>query len=234
MSACSTAVGAREGDGPVTAGPKYTKIPGPFKRHVDGPLRNQLMTDPMVWSSRELELTAGLPDWSLSEKADGTNIRIHFDGYSVSYGGRTDNAQMPPALDTYLHATFVEELFEQLFGTTEVTLYGEGIGPKIQSGGLYGETRVVLFDVLIGGVWLLRPAVEEVAQALGVGVVPLVSTGVTLFEGIEIVRAGLSSEIAAEQGNTLTAEGLVATLASGMLDRRGNRIQTKLKGRDFS
>lgn len=216
-----------------TAGPKYPKVPGPFRRHTDGPLRNQLMTDPMIWSSRELELTWELPDWQLTEKADGTNIRIHFDGYSVTFGGRTDNAQMPPALDEYLRATFAEELFEQQFGTTEVTLYGEGIGPKIQSGGLYGETRVVLFDVLIGGMWLLRPDVEEIAANLGVEAVPLVATGVRLDYAIDIVRGGLTSEIAAEKGNTLTAEGLVATLASGLLDRRGNRIQTKIKGRDF-
>jgi hypothetical protein len=216
----------------ATAGPKYPKIPGPWKRETEGPLRNQVIEG--EWTSRELELTADLPDWQFTEKADGTNIRIHFDGYRVTFGGRTDNAQMPPALDEYLRNTFVEELFEQQFGETEVTLYGEGIGPKIQSGGLYGETRVVLFDVLIGGMWLLRDSIEEIAAALGVEVVPLVDSGVPLARGIRRVRLGLDSAIAAGQGNALTAEGLVATLASGLRDRRGNRIQTKLKARDLT
>jgi hypothetical protein len=216
----------------ATAGPLYPKIPGVWKREIEGPRRNQLIEG--AWTSRELELTAGLYDWNLSEKADGTNVRIGWTGYEVVFGGRTDKAQMPPALDEYLRATFVEELFEQQFGETPVTVYSEGIGPKIQSGGLYGETRAVIFDVRIGNMWLLRPDVEDIASALGVGVVPLVDTAVTLLDGIEIVRRGLYSEIAAEQGNSLLSEGLVATLASGMLDRRGQRIQTKLKHKDLT
>lgn len=213
-------------------GPLYPKINGPWRREVDGPRRNHLIEN--EWTSPELELLSGVAGWDASEKCDGTNVRIHFDGYSVSYGGRTNKAQMPQPLLDYLTATFQVELFEQHFGTTEVTVYAEGLGPRIQkNGNLYGDTKAAIFDVRIGGVWLLRPAVEEIAEILGAEVVPLELQGVTLAEAIEVVRSGLSSTIARRAGNEREAEGLVATLATGLLDRRGNRLQVKLKAVDL-
>jgi hypothetical protein len=213
----------------TTAGPLFPKIPGPWKRETEGPNRNKVIEG--AWTSRELELLAGVKDWYMTEKLDGTNIRIHWDGYRVSFGGRTDNAQMPPQLQKYLEETFTEELFEQQFGETAATVYGEGIGPKIQSGGAYGDTRVVVFEVLVGGMWLLPDAVTDVAVGLGVERAPMVLRGVDLYSGIEVVRSGLSSRASAVP---LTAEGLVATLESGLRDRRGNRIQVKLKTRDLT
>jgi hypothetical protein len=207
----------------------FPKIPGPWKRETEGPNRNKVIEG--AWTSRELELLAGVKDWYMTEKLDGTNIRIHWDGYRVSFGGRTDNAQMPPQLQKYLEETFTEELFEQQFGETAATVYGEGIGPKIQSGGAYGDTRVVVFEVLVGGMWLLPDAVTDVAVGLGVERAPMVLRGVDLYSGIEVVRSGLSSRASAVP---LTAEGLVATLESGLRDRRGNRIQVKLKTRDLT
>ena len=118
-------------DETLDVGPTFQKIPGPWKRYSDGPLRNQLI--PNAWSSPELEVTASIPGWTMTEKMDGTNIRVHHDGFSVSFGGRTNKAQIPLPLANYLSATFHSELFEQQFGETPVTVYGEGIGPKIQA-----------------------------------------------------------------------------------------------------
>ena len=36
--------------------------------------------------------------WNFTEKIDGTNIRVHWDGHKVMFGGRTDNAQIPTSL----------------------------------------------------------------------------------------------------------------------------------------
>ena len=33
--------------------------------------------------------------WEFTEKIDGTNIRILWDGHKVMFAGRTDNAQIP-------------------------------------------------------------------------------------------------------------------------------------------
>lgn len=212
-----------------TAGPTYPKIPSPYEREVSGPNRNKLIEG--QWSSRELELTAGLTDWQFTEKLDGTNTRIRWDGYSVSFAGRTNNAQIQPEVLEYLEDTFREELFEQQFGEKQVTIYAEAVGPKIQKvGRFYGETKVRVFDAKIGDLWMSYENIGNIAAALGVGTVPLVIQGVSLFTGIEIVRGGLLSD---ESVEPLTAEGLVGTLASGMLTRRGSRIQTKIKAVDF-
>lgn len=48
--------------------------------------------------------------WQITEKVDGTNIRIGLspDG-NVSFNGRTDNAQLPAPLVSYLQTTFTAE-----------------------------------------------------------------------------------------------------------------------------
>jgi hypothetical protein len=205
----------------------YQKIPSPFKRHVDGPLRNQFIDG--EWASPELEATAGVP-WLFTEKFDGTNIRVGWDGHKVAFGGRTDAAQIQPEVQAYLDATFLEELFEQKFGETEVTLYGEATGPKIQKvGRLYGETKFTLFDVNIHGMWLLRDSIEDVAAALGVGVVPIYMKG-TIMDAIAHVRTGIISESMADDH---LVEGLVGVTQAGLLDRRGERLIVKIKTRDF-
>jgi RNA ligase len=206
---------------------EYHKIPGPFRRETEGPNRNKII--PGAWTSPALEVLANVP-WIFTEKVDGTNIRVHWDGHRVTFGGRTDNAQIPAKLFARLQELFTEELFEQTFvDTPAVTLYGEGYGAGIQkAGGNYSPTPdFVLFDVKIGGFWLLRDNVEDVAQKLGLRVVPVVLIG-TLHDGIALVRSGLRSA----WGN-FPAEGAVGVTLPGLLDRAGHRIAVKIKGTDF-
>ena len=40
--------------------------------------------------------------WQGTEKIDGTNIRIHWDGHDITFAGHTDKAQIPNNLKTYL------------------------------------------------------------------------------------------------------------------------------------
>ena len=94
--------------------------------------------------------------WSFTEKVDGTNIRIFWDGHKVQFGGRTDNAQIPLPLFNRLNELFGGEtnaqLFEQKFGNKEIMLFGEGYGAKIQNGGLYrADVDFILFDAIISG-----------------------------------------------------------------------------------
>lgn len=204
---------------------EYQKIPGPYKRHTEGPNRNRLIEG--MWSTPDLAVLAGI-DWVWTEKVDGTNIRIHWDGHKVTYGGRTADAQLPARLLPVLDHLFPEELFEQQFNGTAVTLFGEGYGAGIQKGGIYrADMSFVLFDVHIGGWWLRRTDVEDVASKIGIDVVPIVKTG-TVGEAIEIVRAGLKSAWLGAP-----AEGLVGTTPTGLLDRNGVRIMVKIKAKDF-
>ena len=172
--------------------------------------------------------------WEWTEKIDGTNIRVHWDGHQVSFGGRTDRAQIPADLVNRLNELFGGEtnaqMFEQKFGETEVTLYGEGYGAKIQKGGgLYKSDGVdfILFDVHVGSMWLTRYSVEDIAEAFGIDVVPIILRG-DIDDAVDFVKSKPMSTI-----GTAPMEGLVGRPMEELRDRRGNRIIVKLKVRDF-
>lgn len=205
---------------------EYPKIYGPFRRETDGPNRNKVIRG--AWTAPEFEALAGL-DWTWTEKVDGTNIRVHWDGHKVTYGGRADRAQIPARLIEVLNKLLPEELFEQKFGAAEVTLYGEGYGAGIQKGGVYRpDMSFVLFDVLVGQWWLRFADVCDVAESLGLDRVPLVLLG-SVAEAIDQVAAGLPSGWNPDR----PAEGLVGTAPHGLLSRSGERLLLKVKAADF-
>lgn len=171
-------------------------------------------------------------DWYFTEKIDGTNIRIHWDGHKVEFAGRTDKAQIPKPLMDYLNNTFgsveAEEMFEQKFGETDVILFGEGYGPGIQKGGAYrDDVSFILFDVQIGDTWLKRDSVEDIATAFGIDVVPIIFIG-NLWQAVDYVKTKPKSTI-----GTANMEGLVGRPLTEMLDRMGKRVIVKIKVCDF-
>ena len=114
--------------------------------------------------------------WIWTEKIDGTNIRVMWDGEKIRYGGKTDNAQIPAFLLSVMDDMFPVDVFKDLYPETPLCLYGEGFGAKIQKKGkeYLGNTQsFILFDVRIGDVWLERHNVEDVAEKLGIQVVPI-------------------------------------------------------------
>lgn len=205
---------------------EYHKIDGLFKRDeatkrlVEGVYRN-----PAV------EYLAG-NEWIFTEKIDGTNVRVYWDGHRVAFAGRTDKASLPvplmEALETMFGGEVNEQIFEEHFGGKEVTLYGEGYGAKIQSGGNYRpDQSFILFDVNVGGVWLSRENVEAVAKYFGIDTVPVILRG-TIQQAIECVKTRPASTI-----GTAKMEGLVGRPAQELLTANGNRIIVKIKVRDF-
>ncbi len=206
---------------------EYHKIETVFNRSTDGDKR-------LIWGDYRNETVEYLADniWQFTEKIDGTNIRIHWDGHNVEMGGRTDRAQIPKHLMNYLSATFltpeVEELFEQTYGEKDVILFGEGYGAKIQNGGDYrSDVSFILFDILIGDNWQSREWVEATAKMFGIDVVPIVLEG-TIGDGIDYVMQHNNSTI----GNAVM-EGVVGRPKVEMKDRLGNRIIVKIKWKDF-
>ena len=71
------------------------------------------------------------------------------------------------------------------------TIYGEGYGVKIQSGGNYINDGVgfIIFDVKVGDLYLLRETMEIIAKKLGAPVVPYMGQ-FTIDEAIDFVRKG--------------------------------------------
>lgn len=213
---------------------QYHKIPTLWKRESKKPHR--LIVG--AFSSPELELLADL-DWEWTEKVDGTNIRIGWDGDRVRFGGKTDRAQLPAHLVERLTELFGgdagEQLFEQTFTSATVdepvTLYGEGYGAKIQKGGENYKpdgADFVLFDVRVGRWWLRREDVEGVGQALGCDVVPILAHG-SLHELQQAVSTGFASR----WGPEVDPEGIVARAPLGISTRSGSRLICKLKGSDL-
>lgn len=209
---------------------QYTKIQTVYKR--DEKTKKIMEGD---FSLPEFEYLKD-SKWVFTEKVDGTNTRVMWNGSQVVFGGKSDDAQMPMhllyKLQELFEGTAKKQLFIQQFGSepTQVCLYGEGYGHKIQSAGkLYipDGHDFVLFDVKIGEWWLQRADIEEIAQKFGIKVVPIIGEG-TLTEAIEMTRKGIKS-----QWGDFTAEGIVARPKTELLTRKGERMITKIKHRDF-
>lgn len=130
-------------------------------------------------SLRRIEFA--LPNrWLLTEKIDGTNVRVIFEQHAafevhvisqeepigmnpkptVRFAGRTDAAQLPPFLLARLQALFPVEKFATFEDDRNphtlpksVVLFGEGYGARIQKGGgnYRPDASFRLFDVVITG-----------------------------------------------------------------------------------
>ena len=207
---------------------EYHKIETIFERDVDG-------TKKLIEGKFRNETVEFLKNnvWQFTEKIDGTNIRVHWDGHEISFAGRTDRAQIPNHLIDKLIEIFsnvsTEELFEQMFGEKEVILFGEGYGAKIQNiGSRYrSDVSFILFDVMVDGMYLARNNVESIATSLGVEIVPIVLEG-TISEAVEFVKNKQNSTIGHAK-----MEGVVGRPKVELFDRRGNRLIVKIKVCDF-
>lgn len=209
---------------------EYTKIETIFERDmegtkklIDGKFRNE--TVEFLKGNR----------WIGTEKIDGTNVGIVWDGHKVSYQGRTERAQIPTHLMNKLiemfGGTVNEEIFEQKFGEMQVILFGEGYGAKIQKGGgnYRSDVSFILFDVYLpeSNLWLKRDAVEDIAKTFGIDAVPIVYEG-NLAGAVDFVKGKPKSTI-----GTADMEGIVCKPAVDMLDRMGRRLVVKIKVCDF-
>lgn len=210
---------------------KYEKIDTLFARDMEGTKKLQpgIFRDPTV-------AALAFIDWEWTEKIDGTNIRVYWDGHSVTFGGRTDNASIPADLVTKLNELFGGEtnaqIFEQAFGDKEVILFGEGYGRKIQKvGSAYIADGVdfILFDVLIGDNYQPREWVEKTAEMFGIKVVPIVGHG-NLWEATAYVHKHPMSVVA---DGRCEMEGIVCRPSVELRDRCGRRLIVKIKWCDI-
>jgi ATP-dependent RNA circularization protein (DNA/RNA ligase family) len=203
---------------------KYPKINTIWKRDKDNKF-NIIEGD---FSKPEFE---AIRRWDITEKIDGTNIRVMYENDVVKFGGRTDNAQIPAHLFEKLQTVFTVDKMRGVFGDDTVTLFGEGYGPKIQKGGgLYRkDAGFILFDVVVGDWWLNRSNVEVVASNLDINCVELIGT-MSYSDAVKYVQ---SSPTSLEADQIKTMEGVVARSNPLMLFRNGNPIMWKLKDRDF-
>ena len=178
-------------------------------------------------------------------------VGVHFD---VRIAGKTDNAQIPKNLLKHMQEKYpddkvlaalglkefipVEEWAEHKWNSYEdipniYTIYGEGYGEGIQSGGWYikGGNEFIVFDVKVNNLYLKTEARDDIATKLGAPIVPFKGY-FTLDEAIDYVRKGFRSEVA-ENPEAKMAEGLVLRTDLGLCDRMGERLIVKIKYEDF-
>ena len=205
---------------------EYHKIQTVYKRDPITKFKTLLESD---YSLPEFEYLKD-NEWVFTEKVDGTNIRVMFDGEAITFGGKTDRAQIPALLVNRLNEIFLPQIntFKEIFDSGDVCLYGEGYGGKIQKGGNYRQdSDFVLFDIKISFWWLQRADIDEIAIKLGLDVVPIIYHG-TLDDMINIAKDGFNSV-----WGDFKAEGIVARPAVELKSRNGSRIITKIKYKDF-
>lgn len=214
---------------------EYHKIETVYERDL-----NTFKVDPSKLKNRTYSL---IKSWQFTEKIDGTNIRAIWQPADIngagevdipeklSFGGKTDNAQIHTDLIRHLYDTITAEKMRTVFPETDVVIYGEGYGAGIQKGGLYSPTKkFIVFDVLVGGKWWLSwENTCDVVAKLGLDVVPFVGE-MTLEEATEMARAGFQSRLNSGQ---MRAEGLVGRTAEPLFDKKGARLIVKLKTKDF-
>ena len=156
---------------------EYHKIQTIFKRDMASKRKTLMEGD---WTLPEFEYLAGNA-WTFTEKVDGTNIRVIFKDGAIALGGRTEDAEIPAPLVSRLNERFLPlaQRLGEVFTDGAAVLYGEGYGAKIQKGGgnYRADQDFVLFDVRVGPWWLQRADVEDVAQKLGLDVVPVIGEG---------------------------------------------------------
>jgi len=219
---------------------KYPKIETLFKRDENFKITNEI----------RLPEFENIKQWLITEKIDGTNIRIIFERENdshdsvITFWGRTDKAEIPLFLFEALQKMFCIEKFIEIFNEAkEVCLYGEGYGARIQKGGgNYNKGNSFrLFDVWIDGWWLEWDSVVDVAEQLGIKTVP--TTGLMKIEyAINLVKwkneklsdCRLYSRVALDENKKeITVEGIVARAYPTMLFRNGIPIKWKLKVKDY-
>lgn len=206
---------------------EYHKIQSIFKRDMNSKRKTLIEGD---WTLPEFEYLAD-NTWTFTEKVDGTNIRVIFKEGNVTFGGRTEDAQIPAQLVQRLNERFLPLAanLAEIFPDGDTVLYGEGYGAKIQKVGVNyrPDQDFVLFDVRVGKWWLQRDDVHDVAQKLGIDVVPVIGEG-TLYDAVSWAKLGIKSA-----WGDFEAEGIVARPKTELNTRSGNRLIAKIKCRDF-
>lgn len=191
------------------------------------PATNHKTLIPGAWARPEFEYLRGL-NWVFTEKVDGTNIRIILKNGASMIGGKTDDAQIPSFLIGRLREIGDAAVAA---GLVDMVLYGEGYGAKIQKGGgnYLDRADFVLFDIWSApDIWLERANVDDIGAKLGLKVVPILAAA-PIAAAIEMARVGFNS-----QWGPFPAEGLVMRPRVELRDRRGERVITKIKTKDFA
>lgn len=223
----------------------YPKITSPFKRTDDK--SKTVSTDVWIDDYAKFFGENGLPFYA-TEKVDGTNLNIVYDGNHISYTGHTDKNIWNPEVEEWIKSKFqtpeFEQMCEQRFGENEIKLCGELIGPKIKNNFYRLEDyKFILFDIHndTSNTWWNREFVEENAKDLNLDIVPLIGDATkfselrlesknTLKEWTYLLKTSVwYSKICP----SIELEGFVVRPMMELLKANGERVIYKIKIKDI-
>ena len=236
----------------------YQKINTIYKRDMGSNSKRLLVGE---WSQPEFEYLKD-NQWEWTEKIDGTNIRVHWDGTQVLFGGRTDKADIQEHLLQMLREKFTPDLLRQVFQPSDsdgsggngssssdgngngngnegsggnpisITLYGEGYGLKIQKGGNYLRRQVGFILFDIKIGMWWLKRADCEALAQQLGIPIVPVVGYGTLQEAADFVRKGFKSVVAENKD-YDAEGLVLKPTVVLLARNGQRILTKIKHCDF-
>ena len=209
----------------------YSKIPALYKRDGDNP-RSVLVG---IYKDRHVEALANYPVWTVTEKLDGANTRLHWNGTEVRVGSRRTWQHQANIVDAIEAAhPHLEAMFEQNFegDDVDVTVYGEAIGAGVQKGGAYGDKiRFVAFDVTVGGRYLKNRDARDVVWQLGLDFVEARGRLVSVTDVWAEMSGG--GDLPYSTYRERQPEGYVLRTVPEMYKANGDRIMVKLTYRDL-
>ena len=207
----------------------YPKIETVYRRDMEGS-KKLIEGD---FRNKTVKMLADFPIWYGTEKLDGTNMQIAWDGHKLTLGGRTENTNIPPHILEYYNSTFnnneTEEIFEQVFGDKPMVLFFEAVGPKIQTFGKHysDSVKFILLDVynVNNDSWWPFDGIVDVAIALRV------EHKICVCEGSikDIIGFVKTVPMSSQSAHPLPIEGVVAVPKVELKDANGERVIVKIK-----
>ena len=212
---------------------KYTKFSSPFVK--DDKFKNTI------------ELAQVLPTgrWILTEKVDGTNIRIILTkpdeegNRTTMVGSRTlllnpddkGSKQFYSCIED-VNLNKLAEYFKDVNST--VVIYGEGYGAGVQTGGMYSSKKNFrVFDICIGKAYQDFEYVQKVCIDNQLNLVPIIGETREITYGQCYTSLDKFKETLIKEGTGGKPEGLVYKFEPVLLNKYGERLIFKVKFKDF-
>lgn len=222
---------------------RYPKTPHLWKRFENPPEMRGVLDRSKIAAPE----FAAIDSWHVTEKVDGTNIRVMLrpstnkkNPWMVDFFTRnsTDHNIVWPGAKKFLTETFtLDRIFraidvDKLEKKTVVVFYGELYGPKIMGGGTYcNQVDYALFDVRIDDWWLEPKVVQGMAEKMGINYVPVIWEAASMENIMDLMTVPRWCSLIAPEHEM---EGVVCRSNPMMLFRgKKNPIQFKLKFKEM-
>jgi len=212
---------------------KYEKFSSPFKK------------DEKFLNTKDLSQNLPKGKWIITEKIDGTNIRVILtkkdeEGNRETHIGsrklllNPEDKSSKQFLDCLeeVNLNKIKEYFDKVDST--VVIYGEGYGAGVQKGRIYSlKKNFRVFDIRIGEAYQDFEYVEKVCVDNQLNIVPMLGDIEEIdYDGC-VTLLGSHKETMIKEGDGGQSEGFVYKFEPVLLNKYKERLIFKVKFKDF-